>query len=241
MQLNYVVTGTGRCGTVYFAKLLTNLGIQCGHETIFFYDGFENAKKRLNGQMPFSLSRISKSATGQGEKGWFPEGIRSIQADSSYMVAPFLDDPLFDNVAIIHLVRNPMEVINSFVEGFGYFRDSCMHRSDESCYHSFIYRHAPTVLEYSGAVDRAAVFYIEWNKMIEEKSKNRKYLRFNINNRSFKKVFWFLGMDEPEDFLKKKLNERHTNKRYHSISQIPSPELRDQLFELYSRYCYIKM
>jgi hypothetical protein len=31
-MLNFVVVGTGRCGTAYMAQLLTRMGIPCGHE-----------------------------------------------------------------------------------------------------------------------------------------------------------------------------------------------------------------
>lgn len=33
--VKYIVTGTGRCGTNFLAKLLTSAGVPCGRETIF--------------------------------------------------------------------------------------------------------------------------------------------------------------------------------------------------------------
>ncbi len=241
MRLRYLVTGTGRCGSVTLAKTLTSLGINCGHETIFSFDGLENAKKRLRGDLKFGLSGIARSATGQGEREWFSDGIHSLQADSSYMAAPFIDDPLFNEVSVIHLVRDPMQVINSFVEGFGYFRDCCLNMSDEGRYHRFIYRHVPRVASYKLPVDRAAAFYIEWNKMIEEKAKKRRYIRFNINKKSYFRLFKFLEMEEPENFVQRKLNERHTKKRFSCISQIEAKELRNEITQLYTKYCYIKV
>ncbi|MFW5847918.1 MAG: hypothetical protein ACOCVF_03280 [bacterium] len=38
----FVITGTGRCGTGYISKLLTEYGINCGHEAIFSYNGVRN-------------------------------------------------------------------------------------------------------------------------------------------------------------------------------------------------------
>lgn len=35
MNVKYVVTGTGRCGTGFMSKLLTSAGVPCGHEAIF--------------------------------------------------------------------------------------------------------------------------------------------------------------------------------------------------------------
>jgi hypothetical protein len=32
MGMRYLVVGTGRCGTVYMAKLLSSVGVPCGHE-----------------------------------------------------------------------------------------------------------------------------------------------------------------------------------------------------------------
>lgn len=37
----FVVTGTGRCGTGYMAKLLTAMGVPCGHEMVYKPDGPE--------------------------------------------------------------------------------------------------------------------------------------------------------------------------------------------------------
>lgn len=35
MALRYIVTGTGRCGTNYLAKLLCSAGVPCGRESVF--------------------------------------------------------------------------------------------------------------------------------------------------------------------------------------------------------------
>lgn len=238
MQLKYIVTGTGRCGSVYLAKLLTSLGISCGHETIFSYDGLERAKARLAGKLRLELSQISKTSTNQDEKKWFAEGIRSIEADSSYMAAPFLD--LFPEAAVIHSVREPMEVINSFLEGFGYFKDSCLNNPFEKNYHEFIYKHVPRVLEYRSQLDRAAAYYIEWNAMIERKAKGR-YFRFNLNRPRFDRLFEFLGV-KTSNYPTRRLNERsHTRKKYTMISEIPSYELQEKLLKIQARYFQIKI
>jgi hypothetical protein len=238
MSLKYIITGTGRCGTVFFAKLLTSVGISCGHETIFSYDGIERAKARLNGKLRRELSQISKSSTNQGEQKWFPDGIKNIQADSSYMAAPFLD--LFPEAAVIHLVREPMEVINSFVDGFGYFKDSCLNNPSEKVYHEFIYKHAPSVLDYVKPLDRAAAYYIAWNEMIERKVRG-KYLRFSLNYQRFDRLFNFLEVT-PKTYSTKRLNERsHLRKKYTMVSEIPSCELQEKLNKIKARYFQVKI
>jgi hypothetical protein len=81
-----IITGTGRCGTGYVAKLLTSAGIQCGHEDIFSFDGWTGARERL-----------AKT---------------DLDADSSWLAAPFLDR--LNGATIVHLVRHPKPTIDSF-------------------------------------------------------------------------------------------------------------------------------
>ena len=50
MNLKYIIASTGRSGTVYMARLLTSVGVPCGHESIFTWQGIEKAKKILDGQ-----------------------------------------------------------------------------------------------------------------------------------------------------------------------------------------------
>ena len=65
MNLKYLVTGTGRCGTVYMARILTSIGIPCGHETIFDYRGTRGARKRLFGEEQLRLSFVACAINNQ--------------------------------------------------------------------------------------------------------------------------------------------------------------------------------
>ena len=47
-ELEFIITGTGHCGSGYIAKLLTKLGIKTGHEEIFTVNIAEN-KNNLRG------------------------------------------------------------------------------------------------------------------------------------------------------------------------------------------------
>lgn len=238
MGLKYIVTGTGRCGTVYFAKLLTSLGINCGHEAIFSNKGLDNAYERMKQERP-KVSLISELATPKSEE-WFPEGVDRIQADSSYMSAPFLDSEIADGAKIIHLVRHPLEVINSFVYGLRYFRNDCLNEDDFKDYHTFIYTYVPSILKYPDPVTRAAVFYIEWNNLIESKANGKSYIRHNISS-SLKRVFRFLGM-EPTQYYNKKANHILGLDKYITrFTQIPSLEVRESLVKMFQRYYYIKI
>lgn len=239
-KLKFIVTGTGRCGTVYFAKLLTSLGIVCGHETIFSHEGLEVAKNKLASVAPLQTSAISELASGL-EEPMFPDGVIGIQADSSYMAAPFLNDPILDGVKVIHLVRNPLEVMNSFIYGLHYFRNNCLENEHQE-YHKFIYKHVPRVLEFKRPIDRAAAYYIEWNALIERKLSGKLYCRHNIN-RNLNKVFDFLGVGKPTNYYNNDqcnhifgLSSNITNFR-----QIPSLKLQEEIMTLHQRYFYIKI
>ena len=46
-ELKIISTGTGRCGTAYMSKLLTSVGIPCGHESLFTNKGLTEYKYRI--------------------------------------------------------------------------------------------------------------------------------------------------------------------------------------------------
>ena len=88
------MTGTGRCGTTYMARLLTSLGIMCGHEAIFNYDGILKANLRLQGKLNIKTSHVSSHdiLTDTPIESWHdPE---TAIAESSYLAAPFLKTKL---------------------------------------------------------------------------------------------------------------------------------------------------
>ena len=121
-SLKYIVVGTPRGGTTYFAKFMTSVGIPCGHETIFciesegvpYHSKIEKVKSRHH-----SLVSLNDSINKKRLKKWIDE--EKIIADSSYMSAPFLNDPIFENTKIIHLIRNPIKVISSLVIDLHFF------------------------------------------------------------------------------------------------------------------------
>lgn len=84
-QLSTIITGTGRCGTGYAARVLSSAGYPCGHETVFSFDGYDLA------QAP------------------------GLKADSSWLAAPFVGDAALAGKRVVHLVRHPQRVIESLV------------------------------------------------------------------------------------------------------------------------------
>ncbi len=252
-QLRYIVVGTGRCGTVFIAKLLSSIGIPCTHEAIFLYDGMDAALRRLNNQEPLEISEVAKLASQYDEDkgiGWFksPNDAANIMAESSYMAAPFLDHPCFENVGIIHVVREPMKVINSFVEGFGYFSEepALEHRK----YHEFIYNFLPELRDKSlTPIDRAALYWCNWNQMIERLAKGRKYVCIQVEETPPKKLLAFVNKDavRGQTYIEKLAPWQEVDKIkcnmkwgllnvYSALKQIPSIDIRKKVANLYRRY-----
>jgi len=184
-KLDFLVTGTGRCGTVYMAELLTSLGIPCGHES--FFQMPENSKEASHVEKTFEkvitkrikpqLSKVSMqpSRDTKGKPAKHPPWVEEseIIADSSYFSAPFLNHNLLKNTKIIHVVRHPLNVISSFVEDFNYFhKTSAPTKSDAiDAPQQFIYKNLPLLSKKLNPIDRGAVYYIEWNRMIEKSNK----------------------------------------------------------------------
>jgi hypothetical protein len=80
-----LVTGCARSGTGYLAALLSELGLECGHERVF-------APRTVRGSTPT-----------------WPADVR---AESSWLAAPFLSK-LPQGTAVVHLVRHPLAVMRS--------------------------------------------------------------------------------------------------------------------------------
>ena len=131
-----IVTGTGRCGTGFAAHWLSSAGIRTGHEAIFMYRGIDAALKRA-------------------------AMFRQFKADASWMAAPYLDHPFLENVPIVHQMRHPKKVIESWI------RKSTAEHTPR--YWGFVVAHAPEIGEQEREIDQFAARYVIWTEMIEEK------------------------------------------------------------------------
>ena len=235
-----IVTGTGRCGTVYMSRFLSDIGIQCGHESFFCHDGWAFAKRRLLGKSPLELSKVSQKDMVANEvigSSWLD--CSSIVADSSYMAAPFLNHSLLSGVSVIHIIRNPFKVITSFVKDFGYFVDN--DRRDS--YQKFIYAHLPRLIDYKDPIDAATYFYLEWNKMIELNAKvsGRRYLRQKIEDIPSPDFLKFISRPRPEVFFDDvDINSHKRDQRSDiTLNDIPNNKLRRALALFALVYQYI--
>ncbi|NBT67701.1 MAG: hypothetical protein EBT78_08075 [Betaproteobacteria bacterium] len=189
-KLDYVVTATARSGTAYMARLLSQVGIPCGHETIFGLGGkqvtevrlklLEEGKATTKEFEPNSLNRhycehitLSQCSTERRfanatliDKYIDP---LTIVADSSFMSAPFLTSPLLSDSKIIHVIRNPISVINSMVNFCGLFRSS-QRNTKQNKFLDFISRHT-NLAHTPNPYEVACCHWIDWNQKIIDSGK----------------------------------------------------------------------
>lgn len=228
MGIKYIVTGTGRCGTMFMAKFLTSAGINCGHEVIFTNAGLETAKSKL-------------------------QIYSGLEADSSYMAAPYLRNPILKDAKIIHVVREPMKVINSFVVGYCYFlsgRLNCTLGTDwtyeyppgadpEFKFMRFIYRHVTELYNRSlTPIERAALYYVRWNELIERGCIGRQFLFYPIESDTAN-LAKFIGTDRKDLYADVNTNKAEYESRY-TIGGIPKGGIRTALLEMGKRYGYFR-
>ena len=154
-RLDFIITGTGRCGTGFAAKLLESAGVNCGHERFYSVNGYDEARARL--------------------ERW-PE----TRADSSWLAAPFLDMPPLDEAMVVHLVRHPRDVIASLLK-IGFFNCDPRYYGHGS-WRNFALNNLPEVQYHEQEIDRAARWYIGWNCLIEDKLRGREYVLHRIED-----------------------------------------------------------
>jgi len=143
-KLDICVTGTGRCGTGYVSRLLSSVGLTCGHEAVFGLGGLHRARINLWNK-PHLL------------------------ADSSWLAAPFLNSAMLQNAVIVHLVRHPRLFIESAVGKGAFSSENLQGYSQFSIFHLpglGAFSDDPTSAE--------AFRYVYWNAMIERGANGRR-------------------------------------------------------------------
>jgi hypothetical protein len=132
-EIDFIITGAPRSGTSYIARILSYLGIECGHESMF------NPWEIRYEQIRFDARK------------W---------GDSSWLAAPFLEK-LPRVTKVFHIVRDPLETINSII-GTGQI-------DWPSDYRTFLAHHCWGDGSYWPTDIRTAAqeFWVKWNSMIE--------------------------------------------------------------------------
>lgn len=129
---DFVVTGTGRCGTALCMIVLKQMGVPASHEAFFTLDrrSFDDRDRMAYDAHPTN--------------------------DVSLMAAPFLEQL---GKPVLHLVRNPVEVVNSFLH---------MRLSPAVPHEVTDFINHFVTLEGGTAAELWADYWIKWNRMCAE-------------------------------------------------------------------------
>lgn len=231
-MIKWIITGTGRCGTVYMARVLTEWGIPCGHESVFTVDNLKIILGRLFGY------HIPDSSVCSDNRGWV--NVRRIEADSSYMATPYLGYPDIENIPVLHLVRNPLAVVSSFVKDMNYFSAVKDNPFNVKGWEQWIYSKMPELKNVPRGLERACCYYVGWNKKIEKINGTRPYLLHRIEDDFSDNFFDFFKITkQPVLFKNKKINTmKKTDRDNFKIEDIPDGEVKDSFLEMMSKYGY---
>jgi hypothetical protein len=227
MRLDFIVTGTGRCGTLFAANFLTSAGTPCSHEAIFTPLGLDFAMDVISGKEKAISSKVSKGDN-------LSDYEMDIFAESSYMSAPFLH--LFGNSKVIHMVRNPLKVVQSFMR-YGYFKEPFPSPPEEEIgpYEDFIYRNIPELNFDMPQLDRACLYWIQWNELIDATGRVECRHRLEDSTEGLSK---FIGSNGT---YSKVSNASCEPGPKWSPSQIDDPSIRRRLKDLSKKYGYVKL
>ena len=243
-NLKFIVTGTGRCGTVFMAKLLTLIGIPCGHESIFDYKETSVILEKLKNPELRSNSFCSTHDISTNPSSSLKEWVETKYtiAESSYLAVPFLFHPEIVNIPLIHLVRHPLDVISSFVKDFKYFMNKCPNPKNpynKKGWENKIYNFLPELEFIDNPVDRACWFYIKWNNEIEKAAKFKKSVFVQIENVDYPKLFNFLEIKQSKKEIILNDREKNSNRKRDKnfeVRNIKSQTIRKLFIEKIDQY-----
>ena len=218
INLKYLIVGTGRCGTVSVSKLLTNVGIPCGHESIFDSNGIEEAINRIKSNSPKQSYTSSRDGWKQPEK---------IIAESSYMAVPYLGHPILKKSKIIHIVRNPLEVVSSFIYGANHFQGIDYVKE----WDDFIETHLPEINNFKTPIEKAVYYYVAWNRKINADM-------FHKIEDGYLELLKKMNLKIENVSYSEKANHFIRNKSI-SLKDIPKGQLKKDFLKLSEEYGYV--
>jgi hypothetical protein len=179
-QIRYIVAALPRSGTKYIAKVLTELGQECGHEKSF---------------------SCSMGGTGVVDVPSAPD----VWGDASWLSVPLIHQ-LPPGTVVFHQVRDPLKVLNSNLPpgGDSYFRtwDENAGLKEDPLYNKpipykrFIWEHTRDWVwpggvaeeaESSEEIERLIHFWVNWNLWIEFATLKRSdlvYVRYKLEDMS---------------------------------------------------------
>lgn len=236
MRLQYLVTGTGRCGTAYMARFFTALGYGCGHEAVFTFTGLADAEQKLTSASPVLETSICSRwnhVTQEAAEGWFEPA--HVVAESSYMAAPYLDCSLLDGVQVVHLQRQPLAVLSSLVMDMHFFDPTV---ESQTPYRQFVLQHRPNIAAEPTEIEQAARYILEWTRLITATRRPRLVVR--IEDYPYPALLQLLGVAVerlPETgWHNRKINSWATRCCDLALADIPAGATRDEFYELCESY-----
>lgn len=143
VALRFVVIGSGRSGTAWAARQLTESGIVCGHESVFDWHPSSDPSRRLD-------------YPGRTPSPHEPPDRIALEADASLAAIAHLAQ-LPDGCNVWHVARDPRQVIDSWAAS-GILGDL-----PRTPYGRFIAAHVPAVAAERDLIGRAARWVAEWN------------------------------------------------------------------------------
>lgn len=236
-----LVAGTGRCGTVYMAKLLTALGLPCGHESVFSYHSLKKCIRRLH--KPACRKMSFCSTHDARDRRLLPKWVDPAKAvaESSYMMVPHLDHPDLAGVPLVHVVRSPLRVVSSFVHSLNYFRGTIPDRHPGRYqWERLIYATLPEIASIPTQVERACYFYTAWNRLVERQAGARPYLRCRVEEVASDPAFYeFVGRTPlPGTAPPGDTNSFGAYDGRVAFGDVPPGDTRDSIVEMSERYGY---
>jgi hypothetical protein len=227
------------------ARLLTSLGIPCGHEA--FFNTVKTASiSRVQGELFPENSHASTHNVVTGEKlsEWVDED--NLIADSSYLAAPLIDHEALKDVKVVHVVRNPIKVVSSFVYDIHFFSKE---NERELIWREYVKDNLPGVdintTNLKDEINAAAYYWIHWNQMIEQKSADREYFRLQVEDGCTAELLDFLNVKEKpvQVFSNKRINSWRgiddKGPQSISIDHITDLNVQRQFVELAREYGYL--
>lgn len=237
LKLDYLVTGTGRCGSVYMARLLTSLGINCVHEAIFNYRGLAFAQDtiRLQSQIETSYCSIYDILNDKPVETWIDTNGR-IRAESSYMAAPFLDDDVFKSTKMIHVVRHPLKVISSHIKDINFFEPHPKH----NLWLEFVLEQMPELNQIQNSIEKACYYYTNWNGMIESKMSSHQNMRHKVEDKCNQSLLDFLGVKNASNaFTDTTINSWKNRTEDFTLDEIPDGSIKKEFIAIGEQYGYL--
>lgn len=143
-MLEILVTGSGRCGTGFVAKLLTSAGCRCTHEQIFNPNGWDHAVEQM------------RMMDEHPEWKW--------RGESSWCAAVYLDRPALRDVTVVHLVRHPKQVLDSCLRRYKF------NHPYYGPYYHWLAKHLPGLDEQDTPEGKAAYRYLRLNELVEKRA-----------------------------------------------------------------------